>query len=97
MTGRDGLVCAAYIKTSQGRTNRPIAKLIPLKVSTLMIVETKGPTSISHKDTPNKPIVKNTADERLKREAARRGRERVMNWVKQLDAQPPRGCHGLTV
>ena len=33
MKGKDGLVRAAKIRTAQGRTNRPIAKLIPLEVS----------------------------------------------------------------
>ena len=33
MKGKDGLVHAAKIRTAQGRTNRPIAKLIPLEVS----------------------------------------------------------------
>ena len=33
MKGNDGLVCAAKIRTAQGRTNRPIARLIPLEVS----------------------------------------------------------------
>ena len=31
--GKDGLVRAANIRTAQGRTNRPITKLIPLEVS----------------------------------------------------------------
>ena len=77
MTGKDGLVRAAYIRTSQGRTNCPIAKLIPLEVSTPMIAETEEPTSISQKDALNQPIVKNTADERPKRAATQRvlGRE----------------------
>ena len=34
ITGKDGLVHVANIKTPQGRTNHPIAKLIPLEVST---------------------------------------------------------------
>ena len=33
MKGKDGLVCAAKIRTAQGRTNCPIAKLITLEVS----------------------------------------------------------------
>ena len=40
ITGRDGLTHAAKIKTSQGRTNHPVAKLIPLEVSTLIALET---------------------------------------------------------
>ena len=33
MKGKDGVVHAAKIRTAQGRTNHPIAKLIPLEVS----------------------------------------------------------------
>ena len=33
MKGKNGLVRAAKIRTAQGRINRPIAKLIPLEVS----------------------------------------------------------------
>ncbi|XP_065890652.1 uncharacterized protein [Dysidea avara] len=88
MIGKDGLVRAAYIKTSQGRTNRPIAKLIPLEVSSPTVTETEGSTNGSQKDTINKPTVKNTADKRPRRAAAHRGRERVVNWVKQLGAPP---------
>jgi len=40
ITGKDGLVCAANIKTPQGRTNLPIAKMIPLEVSTPTSTET---------------------------------------------------------
>ncbi|XP_065896204.1 uncharacterized protein [Dysidea avara] len=88
MIGKDGLVRAAYIKTSQGRTNRPIAKLIPLEVSSPTVTETEGSTNGCQKDTINKPTVKNTADKRPRRAAAHRGRERVANWVKQLGAPP---------
>ena len=40
ITGKDGLTHAVKIKTTQGRTNRPIAKLIPLEVSTPIAPET---------------------------------------------------------
>ena len=33
LVGKDGLIHAANIKSSQGRTNRPIAKLTLLEVS----------------------------------------------------------------
>ena len=80
-TGKDGLVRAANIKTSQGRTNRPIAKLIPLEVSTPIATETDRPNSVAQKDTHT---VKDTVDKRPQRAAAQRGREKVMNWVEQL-------------
>ena len=53
---------AAHIKTSQGITNCPIAKLI-LEISMPMVTETEEPTSVSQKDTLNKPMVKNKVDE----------------------------------
>ena len=80
-TGKDGLVRAANIKTSQGRTNRPIAKLIPLEVSTPIATETDRPNSVAQKDTHT---VKDTVDKRPQRAAAQRGREKVMNLVEQL-------------
>ena len=42
MKGKDGLVRAAKIRTLQGRTNRPIARLIPLEVSSNVIDESTG-------------------------------------------------------
>ena len=40
ITGKDGVTRAAKIKTPQERTNRLIAKLIPLEVSTSIAPET---------------------------------------------------------
>jgi len=90
ITGKDGLMHAAKIKTSQGRTNRPIAKLIPLEVSTPVAPETDQPNSVAQNDTQT------ITDRPPQRVAAQRGRQKVVNWVKQLGA-PPGRCHGLTV
>ena len=84
ITGKDGLTRAAKIKTPQGRTNRPIAKLIPLEVSTPIAPEMDRPSSVAKSDAQ---MVKDT-DKRPQRVAAQRGREKVMNWVKQLGAPP---------
>ena len=93
MTGKDGLVRAAKIKTTQGKTNRPIAKLIPLEVSTPIVPETHGPNSTAQQETPTEG---DTVERRPHRAAAQRSRERVKNWIEQLGA-PPGRCHGLTV
>ena len=82
ITGRDGLVRAAKIKTSQGRTNRPIAKLVPLEVSTPTATEMDIPSSVVREN------VRNRVFERPQRAAAQKGRERVMNWVEQLGGPP---------
>ena len=81
MTGKDRLARAVKIKTAQGRTNRPIAKLIPLEVST---PEVDGPSSVAQEETTT---VRDTV-ERPHRAAAQQGRERVKNWVAQLDGPP---------
>jgi len=74
--GKDGLVHAANIKTSQRRTNHPIAKLIPLEVSTQTSTKTDRSKSFAQKDTH---AVKDSTDKQLQRAATRRGRERVMD------------------
>ena len=63
---------AANIKTAQGRTNRPLAKLIPLEVSTPTVAATGRPSSTVQQDTAVGDIV-----ERPQRAAAQKGRERV--------------------
>jgi len=69
MTGKNGLVRATKIKTAQGRTNRPIVKLIPLEVPTPTVPATARPSSTVQQDT--------TAGDIVKRPATQRGRERV--------------------
>ena len=52
MKGKDGLVRAAKIRTSQGRTNRPIARLIPLEVSSNVI----GESTVDENNNPDKKV-----------------------------------------
>ena len=82
--GKDGLTRAANIKTSQGRTNRPIAKLIPLEVSTA--TSTEGDTC--HNAAKETQTVRDSIDKRPQRTAAQRGRKRVADWVEQLNGAP---------
>ena len=50
MKGKEGLVRDAKIRTSQGRNNRPIARLIPLKVSLSVTGESTADEVNSDKD-----------------------------------------------
>lgn len=80
ITGKDRLTRAAKIKTCQERTNCPIAKLIRLEVSTPITPETDQLSSVAKIE-----MVRDT-DIRPQRAAAQRGKEKVMNWAKQLGA-----------
>jgi len=105
LKGNDGLVRAANIRTAQGRTNRPTARLIPLEVSSEVAtteLNTTSPdqsnnTSVKPAEGIDQPRSESGRMEQPKRAAALRGRQKVMNWTKQLDGAPPGRCHGLTV
>ena len=101
MKGRDGLVHAAKIRTAQGRTNRPIAKLIPLKVSSDVtsnasteVVSDSGTANVqtspidesSTTQTSEGGTVERTS--RPQHQATQRGRDKVKNWVKELGGPP---------
>lgn len=95
--GNDGLVRAANIRTATGKTNRPIARLVPLEVSSSTTTNSTQHSSQTRDDTTASPTVgPNTEvtnrEGRPQREAAQRGMERVTNWIQQLRAAPER-CH----
>ncbi|VDH98724.1 Hypothetical predicted protein [Mytilus galloprovincialis] len=74
ITGNDGFTRAAIIRTSAGRTSRPIVKLYPLEIR----------TNINNLDDKND----DTSTERLtrvlpKREASVRARENIKKWTTQ--------------
>ena len=86
--GKDGLVRAANLRTSTGRTNRPIVKLYPLEVT---ISGTPNAASAQHVPkmvSENTPIVK---EMRSQRKAAQAARSRMTEWIHAIRA-PPRGC-----
>lgn len=92
LRGNDGFVRAANIRTTQGKTNRPIARLIPLEVSS----NSMGDDCTLPRNVPDQTITdsdpsSNTTKEigRPKRMAAECGREKVRNWVKELGSPPP--------
>ncbi|CAB4028574.1 PREDICTED: uncharacterized protein LOC102803486 [Paramuricea clavata] len=80
VSGNDGLIRSADIRTSTGRTNRPIARLYPLEVSTKQeakpILSSEKPPPAS--EPPHRP----------RREAAVRGRERIARWTQKLSLPP---------
>lgn len=82
--GADGLTRSADIRTSTGRTNRPIARLYPLEVTAAEI-----PSNDS--DSVRKELATTTDQEsqpRPVRDAAVRGRHRVQQWTNTLQALP---------
>jgi len=79
LKGKDGLVRAANIRTALGRTNRPIARLIPLEVSseTTELNTTSSDLSSNTSVKPAEGIDQpNNVSEGPKRGASLRGRER---------------------
>ena len=88
--GNDGLVRAANIRTATGKTNRPIARLVPLEVSSSIddpIQHTSQTTNAATTTPGVGPSTEVTYQGgRPRREAAQRGMERVANWIQQMRA-----------
>ena len=88
ITGNDGIVRAAYIRTSTGRTNRPIVKLYPLEINT-----SETPTT-NDRDLQNYVAaedIQNPGQERRpQRAAAQRAKKRVTEWIQAIRAPPRR-------
>ena len=89
LKGNDGLVRAANIRTTHGRTNRPIAKLIPLEVSSNLTASDKTSQSHDKLNSAANSEDKNSGRERPKRRAAERGMDKVKHWIKELGPPPP--------
>ena len=74
----------ANVRTSTGRTNRPIARLYPLELTEDTVTST--PTDDQSEESPME-----TFTCRPTQEAAKRGRQVVKQWIASLRA-PPGGC-----
>ena len=80
--GEDGLIRSANIRTTTGRTNRPIARLYPLEVTA---AEELTENTLQTNDRLGQPV-DGTTSPRPVRKAAERSRTRVREWVASLSA-----------
>ena len=85
ITGKDGLVRAANIRTSTGRTNRPIVKLYPLEVTS-----SEAPATNSKNDAkiPMEDTVTPEQEKRPQRRAAHKAKSQMMEWIQTIRAPP---------
>lgn len=84
VTGNDGMVRSAIIRTKNGVTNRPVAKLYPLELSDKesSSLSNSGETKGKGKSDEQK------TDERPQRYAAKRARQKVAEWMENSCAPP---------
>ena len=86
--GGDGLIRAANVRTSTGKTNRPVTKLYPLEVNANLETTTDtiaDPVSVTKNNTSD---TSSSPSNRPQRNAARRGKLRISEWSKILRAPP---------
>ena len=90
ISGEDGLVRAANIRTSTGRTNRPITKLYPLEVTTtdLLLKQNSENVPASNSNSAADHLSNVTEETRPVRQAALKGRQQVQEWAKALCGPP---------
>ena len=91
ITGKDGLVRAANVRTSTHVTNRPITRLYPLEVSAPTELVTAPPESQT--DTTvndnSEQISQDAESVKLpKRAAARRAMSQLSEWTRELRRPP---------
>ena len=85
ITGKDGLVRAANIRTSTGCTNRPIAKLYPLEVRATTPPEKS--TTVEESSEKNDQLSRKLPP-RKTRAAAVAAKEKIKDWTSSL-LRPP--------
>ncbi len=83
--GEDGQIRAAHIRTSTGKTNRPIARLYPLEIRAT--TREDHPVAIKEPVKQNENIQEDRT-ERSTRAAARTALQRISKWAKALNAPP---------
>jgi len=83
--GADGMIRSANIRTTSGKTNRPIARLYPLEVNSPDIPAMTVPETDSDHDLSNSMT---TSTDRPTREAAKRNQQKIKEWVDLLRAPP---------
>ena len=86
--GSDGMIRAAHIRTKNGRTNRPIARLYPLEVHHTDSANKMVSEDPQLSDKPEVPQDKAQPVVRPTRNTAVRAREKVRDWIEILKAPP---------
>ena len=89
VTGGDGLVRAATLRTANGTTNRPITKLYPLELNeteSLTDIETKE----EHSSADSVNLSESAVDTRPQRRSAQRATIQMKKWARVLAAAPRR-------
>ena len=84
VTGGDGLVRAATLRTANGTTNRPITKLYPLELNEtepLADIENQEERSTTPVNLPDSPV-----GTRPQRMSARKATVRMKEWARVLAA-----------
>ena len=88
-TGRDGFVRSADIRTKNGVTNRPIAKLYPLEVSSQSEISAKEQNPSNNDNCTSKVVEDETPVDvplppRQKRQAALGAAKLIKGWTREL-------------
>ena len=86
--GNDGYVRAAEVRTSSGRTNRPIARLYPLEITS----EVVNPDPINNEDDHQQstdPVDELIMRERPIRSTAAKARQNISRWSKEILGPAP--------
>ena len=87
--GADGLIRSADIRTTTGKTNRPIARLYPLEVTASETAKrTTSQTNNTEPSTPSAIDADVPACTRPIRDAAKKGREQMKQWTTSLRGPP---------
>jgi len=103
ISGEDGLVRAANIRTLTGWINRPITKLYPLEVTisdsllqakNTLLHQTEDVSSSWDRISVAEPLKDRSEDRRPVRQATLKARQQVKEWAEALCA-PPGGCQEL--
>ena len=86
----DGYVRAAEVRTSSGKTNRPIARLYPLEISS----EVVNPDPINNNNEDDNQQSTDPVDELVMREqpirsSAAKARQNISRWSKEILGPAP--------
>ena len=86
VTGRDGLVRAATLRTANGTTNRPITKLYTLELNETETLTDVGTEEV-HCSTDSMGLSESTVN-RPQRKSAQRTTVKMKEWARVLAAPP---------